>query len=381
MAERLEILPVPGLPEVRPGDDLAVLIAAAAPWLRDGDVVVVTSKIVSKAEGRLIRTPVDSAGRERARERAIEDETAREVARRGRTRIVATRHGFVMAAAGVDASNVRRDEIALLPLDPDASARRLREALRRAAGVRVAVVVSDTMGRTWRNGLVDVAIGLAGISAIRDERGHVDAQGNELAMTEVALADEVAAAADLVKGKLAGVPVAVVRGLSGAAAAADGPGVLPLVRPAEQDLFRLGTAEAKRAAVLDRRDAQELRGEPVDVELVRRAVAAAMTAPDAGACRFLLVASVLPNVVVPCLAGSAGPATRARLLSLGAAVEALLVTLAADEIAARWDLGAPPPAELPADWSPAGAIAIGELVLPAAPAPALDLDDVLQVLA
>ena len=243
----VQVLPVHGIPELRPGDDLAASVAASAGWLRDGDVVVVTSKAVSKVEGRLVAVPADPDGREAARQAAIEAETARVVAVRGRTRIVATRHGFVLASAGVDASNVRGDELALLPVDPDASAARLRAGLRAELGVDVAVVVSDTFGRPWRAGLVDVAIGVAGMAALVDLRGALDSHGNRLEMTEVALADEVAAAADLGKGKLAGVPVAVVRGL---APADDGRGARPLVRPDPEDLFRLGTAEAVEAGRL-----------------------------------------------------------------------------------------------------------------------------------
>jgi coenzyme F420-0:L-glutamate ligase len=237
-------MPVHGIPELRPGDDLAGLVAAAAPWLRDGDVVVVTSKAVSKVEGRLVAVPPDPAGREAARQAAIEAETVRVVASRGRTRIVETRLGLVVASAGVDASNVRGDELALLPVDPDASAAALRSELRAERGVDVAVVVSDTFGRPWRTGLVDVAIGVAGMQAVVDLRGAVDGHGNRLEMTEVALADEVAAAADLGKGKLTGVPAAVVRGLS---PVDDGRGSRPLLRPAADDLFRLGTAEAVEA--------------------------------------------------------------------------------------------------------------------------------------
>jgi len=240
-AGRVEILPVRGLPDLRPGDDLAGLLAAAAPWLADGDVLVVTSKAVSKVEGRLVPAPADPAGREAARQAAVEAETVRVVATRGRTRIVETRQGLVLAAAGVDASNVRPGELALLPHDPDASASRLRAGLRAALGVDVAVVVSDTMGRPWRHGVVDVAIGAAGIRAVDDLRGATDTFGALLETTEVAVADEVAAAAELAKGKLTGVPVAVVRGLS---PVDDDRGARALLRPSTEDLFRLGTAEA-----------------------------------------------------------------------------------------------------------------------------------------
>ena len=205
--------PSPGLPEFSPGDDLAAAIAARRPWLADGDVVVVTSKVVSKVEGRLVRVP-PGADREAARQQAIDDEAVRVVARRGPLRIVETRQGWVVAAAGIDASNVAGDLLVLLPADADASARGLRARLRELLGVDVAVVVSDTFGRTWREGLTDVAVGSAGIPALIDHRGDVDAHGNRLETTQVAVVDELASAADLVKGKLAGVPVAVVRGLT-----------------------------------------------------------------------------------------------------------------------------------------------------------------------
>ncbi|MFL6163871.1 MAG: coenzyme F420-0:L-glutamate ligase [Jatrophihabitantaceae bacterium] len=238
----IEIRPVTGMAELRPGDDLAAAIAAAVPELADGDVLVVTSKVVSKVEGRLLPVPVDDpTARERIRQQAIAAETVRVVASRGPLRIVENRQGLVLAAAGVDASNVRLDEIALLPLDPDASARRLREALRERTGRSVAVILSDSMGRPWRHGIADVAIGVAGLTAVLDVRGQDDEHGNRLTMTEVAVADELAAAADLVKGKLAGIPVAVIRGY---AYADDGKGSSQLIRGSVGDLFRLGTAEA-----------------------------------------------------------------------------------------------------------------------------------------
>jgi coenzyme F420-0:L-glutamate ligase len=238
----VEIFPVPGVGDVRPGDDLAALIAANTP-LQDGDVLVVTSKVVSKAEGRLVA--VDPAAREAAREQAIDAETIRLVARRGGTRIVETRHGLVLAAAGVDASNVSQTELALLPLDPDASAQHLRDRVRELAGVEVGVIVSDTLGRPWRNGLTDAAIGVAGLTALTDPRGRRDSYGNELGMTRVAVADEIAAAGDLVKGKLSGIPVAVVRGLApDGKLLDDGNGSRELIRGAADDMFRLGTAEA-----------------------------------------------------------------------------------------------------------------------------------------
>lgn len=240
--DRLELRPIHGFPEIRPGDDVAGAIAGLAPWLQDDDVLVVTSKIISKSEGRLIVVDAeDPAVREEVRQAAIETETVRVVARRGTLRIVETRHGLVMAAAGVDASNVATDEIALLPLDPDASARLLRDRIRELLGVTVGVVISDSMGRPWRAGIVDNAIGVAGLTALHDVRGATDKHGNVLAVTEVAIADEISAAADLVKGKLGGVPVAVVRGLT----LTDSPiGSRSLFRGAADDMFRLGTTEA-----------------------------------------------------------------------------------------------------------------------------------------
>ncbi|REO58394.1 coenzyme F420-0:L-glutamate ligase, partial [Mycobacterium tuberculosis] len=209
-ASTIEILPVIGLPEFRPGDDLSAAVAAAAPWLRDGDVVVVTSKVVSKCEGRLVPAPEDPEQRDRLRRKLIEDEAVRVLARKDRTLITENRLGLVQAAAGVDGSNVGRSELALLPVDPDASAATLRAGLRERLGVTVAVVITDTMGRAWRNGQTDAAVGAAGLAVLRNYAGVRDPYGNELVVTEVAVADEIAAAADLVKGKLTATPVAVV---------------------------------------------------------------------------------------------------------------------------------------------------------------------------
>jgi coenzyme F420-0:L-glutamate ligase/coenzyme F420-1:gamma-L-glutamate ligase len=244
MRKQFEVFPVTGLPEVAAGEDLTALIGDAAD-LRDGDVVSVTSKIVSKAEGRL------TTG---TREEAIDAELVRVVAQRGDTRIVQTRHGLVLAAAGTDTSNTRPGTVLLLPVDPDLSARELRVALKDRYDVNVGVVVTDTLGRPWRNGQVDLAIGAAGVQVIEDLRGTTDSHGNVLAVTEPALADEIAAASELVKGKADGVPVAVLRGLADLVlpAGEHGPGARALVRDAEMDLFSLGTREAARAAVLDR---------------------------------------------------------------------------------------------------------------------------------
>jgi coenzyme F420-0:L-glutamate ligase len=245
-AARIEILPVLGIGELRPGDDLAALIAEHAPALADGDVLIVTSKAVSKTEGRLIvLDTADEDAREAARQAAIDAESVRTIAARGSLRIVQTRHGLVLAAAGVDESNVARNELALLPLDPDGSAARLRDALYERCGVSVAVIISDSMGRPWRAGITDTAIGVAGITAVTDPRGRTDHFGNVLAVTQVAIADELAAAGDLVKGKLGGVPVAVIRGLARHGLLDDdGQGSKTLIRGAADDLFRLGTAEA-----------------------------------------------------------------------------------------------------------------------------------------
>jgi coenzyme F420-0:L-glutamate ligase/coenzyme F420-1:gamma-L-glutamate ligase len=201
----MTVLPVTGIGEVVEGDDLAGLLGAHAD-LRDGDVLLVTSKVVSKAEGRAVAADKASA---------VAAETDRVVATRGATMIVRTRAGLVMANAGVDASNTPAGTVVLLPEDPDASARRLRERLAAAGGPNVAVLVTDTFGRAWRTGQTDVAVGAAGLDVLRDYAGRVDEHGNELAVTAPAVADELAGAADLVKGKLAGVPAAVVRGLPG----------------------------------------------------------------------------------------------------------------------------------------------------------------------
>lgn len=229
----LEILPVEGIPEVRPGDDLADLIAAAG-VVRTGDVVVVTQKIVSKAENQLVEIdPADPL----SHKPLVERESVRILRRRGELIISQTKHGFVCANAGIDLSNVERGQAALLPEDSDRSARRIRDALQGRHGLDVAVIISDTFGRPWRRGLTDVAIGSAGILPILDLRGTPDALGREMQVTEVALVDELASAAELVMGKSAGVPVAVVRGADpswfGSGSVAD-----DIVRDPADDLFR-----------------------------------------------------------------------------------------------------------------------------------------------
>jgi coenzyme F420-0:L-glutamate ligase/coenzyme F420-1:gamma-L-glutamate ligase len=230
----LTITPVEGFPEVVPGAVLADLVAAAVPDLADGDVLVVTSKIVSKAEGRLVPVDPDDPAAAKA---LVEDEAVRVLRRRGDLLITETRHGFVCANSGVDLSNVERGQAALLPVDSDRSARKLRDGLRARLGVSVGVVVSDTVGRTWRRGLTDVAIGCAGVAAVVDLRGTEDALGRELHATEVAVADELAAAAELVMGKARAIPVAVVRGVD-RGWLREGSVQGEIVRPPAEDLFR-----------------------------------------------------------------------------------------------------------------------------------------------
>ena len=231
MTGRIEVLAVAGLPEVRPGDDLAALIAGAVD-LVDGDVVVVTQKVVSKAEDRLVDIDPEVGHRP-----LVERESVRILRRRGDLVIAETEHGFVCANAGVDLSNVEVGQAALLPVDSDRSARRISDALRHRFSVDVAVVVSDTFGRPWRRGVTDVAIGCAGLRPVVDLRGTTDALGRELQVTEVAVVDEIAAAAELVMGKAAGVPVAVVRGID-PAWFGDGSVVDDVVRSPDEDLFR-----------------------------------------------------------------------------------------------------------------------------------------------
>jgi coenzyme F420-0:L-glutamate ligase/coenzyme F420-1:gamma-L-glutamate ligase len=229
----ISLIPVAGIPEISPGDDLAGLIHENAS-LCDGDVVVVTQKVVSKAEGRLVQVdPTDPL----SHKTLVVDESVRILRRRGDLLMTETKHGFVCANAGIDLSNVERGWAALLPVDPDRSARRIRDGLKAQAGVTVGVIVSDTFGRTWRRGLTDVAIGVAGIAAIVDLRGTEDALGRELVVTEVCVADELAGAAELVMGKSAGIPVAIVRGVE-RSWLRDSSVRGEIVRPYQEDLFR-----------------------------------------------------------------------------------------------------------------------------------------------
>jgi coenzyme F420-0:L-glutamate ligase/coenzyme F420-1:gamma-L-glutamate ligase len=413
-AAGLSIIAVEGFPEIQAGADLAELIAAAAPGLADGDIVVITSKIVSKAEGRVIQS---------GRERAIDAETVRVVARRGATRIVETRQGLVLAAAGVDNSNTAPGTVVLLPEDPDGSARRLRKALRDRLGARVGVIITDTLGRPWRNGQTDAAIGAAGVLPVRDYRGQPDTFGTLLEVTVVAVADEIAGAADLVKAKTSGIPVAIVRGLADLVTDADGPGGRALIRPPAEDMFRFGSADVLAA----RRTVREFTSAPVDPAAVRRAVAAAITAPaphhstpwrfavvESERARIALLDDMLaawiadlrgdgftpeqiarrtrrgeplrraPLLIVPCLQAEAAHAypdqRRAAaeremfVVAMGAAVQNLLVALAVEGLGSCWvsstmfcrettrrSLG------LPDDWDPMGAVGVGH---PATAAPA-----------
>jgi coenzyme F420-0:L-glutamate ligase / coenzyme F420-1:gamma-L-glutamate ligase len=229
----IQLIPIQGFPEIHPGDELSALIASLT-TLEDGDVVVVTQKVVSKAEGRLVAIDPDDP---LSHKQLVLDESVRILRRRGDLLMTETRHGFVCANAGVDLSNVERGYAALLPIDSDRSARRIRDGLRARAGVEVGVLVSDTFGRTWRRGVTDVAIGTAGIAGIVDLRGTTDALGRELHVTEVCVADEIAAAAELVMGKSTGIPVAIVRGVERSwlreSSVHD-----EIVRPYQEDLFR-----------------------------------------------------------------------------------------------------------------------------------------------
>jgi coenzyme F420-0:L-glutamate ligase/coenzyme F420-1:gamma-L-glutamate ligase len=273
MSERLEVLPVGGLGEIAAGDDLAELIQATLPQpLHVGDIVVVTSKVVSKAAGLVTSGDRDAL---------LDKHTRRVVARRGPTRIVRTPQGLTLAAGGLDASNTEPGTVVPLPPEPDADAARIRRRLSLLAGVNVAVIVTDTAGRPWREGQTDIAIGVAGLVPTMPHGDVVDAYGNRLVVTAPAIADEIAAAADLVQGKTRGIPVAVVRGLATLVLPADqdGPGAAALIRSDDADLFGWGASDAVRMAA--RRDAPDAAdGFPAPVDPIEVLVDDAMRATD-----------------------------------------------------------------------------------------------------
>ncbi|AOW94422.1 coenzyme F420-0:L-glutamate ligase [Rhodococcus sp. WMMA185] len=431
-------MPVTGLPEFRPGDDLGAAIVEAAPWLRDGDVLVVTSKVFSKVEGRIVISPTDPEERDAARRRLIDQEAVRVLARKGRTLITENRLGIVQAASGIDGSNVDGSELALLPEDPDSSARTLRDSIAAALGITVSVVVTDTMGRAWRNGQIDAAIGAAGLPVLHAYTGARDSQGNELLVTEVAIADEIAAAGDLVKGKLGGVPVAVVRGLE---LTDDQSSAQDLIRRGPEDLFWLGTAESlergRSEALLLRRSIRQFSDERVDPATIRTSISEALTAPaphHTRPVRFVWIrtrdvrdelltrmrelwcrdlasdglgseaiearvarGNILldaPEVIIPfCVPDGAHtyPDSRRQAaestmftVAVGAAVQGLLVSLATKGVGSCW-IGSTIFAadvvrdvlDLPAPWQPLGAIAIGHPLDPLSPREAVDPADAL----
>ena len=259
-----------GAPEVGPGDDLASLVADLVE-LADGDIVTVTSKVVSKAEGRV---------RHGTRDEALDAESRRVVARRGPTAIVRTRHGLTLAAAGIDASNVMPGTVVLLPEDPDASARAIRDSLLARTGRNVGVLVTDTAGRAWREGQTDIAIGAAGVRVMVDLSGAVDTHGNELAVTAPAVADEIAGAAELVQGKLSARPFALVRGREDLVlpAGEHGPGAAALVRPDGTDLFGYGAREAVVRAIRGEAEGRAAFGAPAEPEELADALRTAL--PD-----------------------------------------------------------------------------------------------------
>lgn len=435
-SDELTILPIDGLPEVSAGTDLVEALAATGAELRDGDVLVVTSKVISKAEGRLVDVPA-GADREEFRRRLVEREARAIVARRGHTTITRSRLGVVAAASGIDASNVDAGRLALLPLDPDGSAAALRTRIADRLGVRVAVVITDTMGRAWRVGQIDAALGSSGLQVLKDYAGQVDPHGNVLEVTNTAIADEVAAAADLVTGKTTGRPMAIVRGLP---IVDDGSRAADLLRAEDEDMFRLGADEAfaagRRAAVSARRSVRAFGDREVDPTLVRESVADAWTAPaphhshpirfvwlrdratrerlltamrrawrsDLSGDRFtedaierrLSRGDILwraPELILPFLVSDVGahdyPDQRRRAcertmftVAGGAAVQSLLVALAARDLGSLW-VGSTIFAadvvrrelDLAASWLPLGAVAIGHPAEPGAPRPPIDIAD------
>ena len=426
----LEIIPVTGLPEFSEGDNIPAILSGPlrAMGLRTGDVVVVTQKVVSKAEGRVVPSGHGQ------RDALIAQETRRVVARKGNILIAETRHGFVCANAGVDESNVAAGMASLLPEDPDASAQRIGHGLLDLTGVEVAVVITDTFGRPWRNGLVNVAIGCAGMPSVVDLRGSVDAGGRVLEATIVALADEIAAASGLAVGKADGVPAVVLRGMEmpelphGTAE--------DLVRPSGEDMFR----NSPLTSISARRTIRSFGPDSVPREAIEQAVRAACTAPaphhsrpwlfvavDSAAARRALVSAMAaawrldlesdgvpagtidhrlarsdtllgtaPSLMVPLVrtgGSTTYPDTRRSeaeremfLLSAGAAIENLLLALHAEGLASAWISSTLFCKEevrqaltLEGGWLPMGAIAIGWPPCDQpAPRPRLDLTDFLM---
>lgn len=448
-ANAIQIVGVPGIGEVSSDTNLVSMITEATATLRwpdgsvgidAGDIICVTSKIVSKAEGRVVAAT--------DRESAITDETHRVVASRvtpnGTLRIVATHHGFVMAAAGVDASETTPGTVLLLPQDPDASARELRRGLSAALEQQqLAVIVTDTFGRPWRQGLTDVAIGASGLTVVDDYRGRKDRYGNPLAATITAIADELAGAAELAGGKTAGVPVTVIRGLGHFVQPESSATAAELVRPLEDDLFSLGTAEAieqgRKAAPFHRRTIRSFTDDAVPQVLIENAIAAAISAPaphHTTPWRFVVLSNATPGgqakrttllnamreqwtsdlreldayspesiakrvkrgdvlrnapvVILPFLqlgdAAHEYPDEQRRgferdlfMVAGGAAVENLLVALAADGLGSAWissSVFCPDVVrrelDLPDDWQPLGGIAVGYAATDAPPRPPRD---------
>jgi coenzyme F420-0:L-glutamate ligase / coenzyme F420-1:gamma-L-glutamate ligase len=374
----IELIPLEGLPEVEPGDDLASLLE---PSLRrhgasEGDVVAITQKVVSKAEGRIV-PGVDRAS-------WVARESVAIVARRGDLLITRTKHGLVCANAGVDASNVAPGFLTLLPEDPDASAERLQKELVARLGLaRLGVVVTDTFGRPWRDGVVDVAIGCAGMPALLDLRGTVDDHGALLETTVVALADAVAAASGLVMTKTARVPAALVRGLDPAIGDAPSGAARDLVRAPADDLFR----ESVAMALSSSGPSSVFGSGDVPRALLEEALAVASAFLGAAACSFVVVDSpaarrrllavvqdpddalrTAPALIVPCVAAALGTPEQTTLLTAGAAIRSLLVALHAQGLAWSWDAGRVLDPErvraaltLDPDQRPIGVVAVGAM--------------------